>query len=424
MTLSASEQAVCSVIAAKREALLTQLAGHVAIPTGLHHAPGLDQYRAMLVERLEAIGAVIERIEGDAQPIWLSPPDPGDTPGGAAAEAAQVPGATVVAARKRTVRPTPRVLLVGHIDTVHDPHGPFQQLTIQPDRRTAIGPGAVDMKGGILIALAALEALHELGVGLHWTFVLNSDEETGSFQSERILRAEARRHDVGLVFEPALPGGALAIERMGSGQFMIEVYGRAAHVGRDFATGISAVSALGEIIVKLSALARPDQGMIVNVGPLRGGAATNIVADHAACWGNVRFSDPQRGRALADAIDALATKERPGTALPRVVVHRHWNRPAKPTTPAVERLALAARTVAEDLGQTLPFTSTGGVCDGNNLQDAGLPTIDTLGLRGGNLHRLDEFIELPSIVERCQLIAVLLMRIAAGAVTQDPPRGP
>ncbi|MCH7799475.1 MAG: M20/M25/M40 family metallo-hydrolase, partial [Planctomycetes bacterium] len=112
------------------------------------------------------------------------------------------------------------------------------------------------------------------------------------------------------------------------------------------------------------------------------------------------------------AIDALATGD--GDALPRIEVHRHWNRPAKPATDPVRRLAGAARATAEDLGDTLPFSSTGGVCDGNILQANGLPTLDTLGVRGGNLHRTDEFVEVASLVQRCSLLAVLLLRISTG----------
>ena len=107
-------------------------------------------------------------------------------------------------------------------------------------------------------------------------------------------------------------------------------------------------------------------------------------------------------------LDALATAE---DAMPRVVVHRSFNRPAKPMLPETEALGLRARAAAEDLGQRLPFAKTGGVCDGNIMQDAGLPTIDTLGVRGGGLHTPSEWIELSSLVERCQLLAVLLHRL-------------
>src|SRR6185369_12278156 len=100
-------------------------------------------------------------------------------------------------------------------------------------------------------------------------------------------------------------------------------------------------------------------------------------------------------------------------ALPQVVVQRSFNRPAKPFTPQTKRLAELARSIAEDLGQKLPFGKTGGVCDGNILQDAGLTTIDTLGVRGGGLHTPQEWIDLTSLVERCQLLAVLIARLSA-----------
>jgi glutamate carboxypeptidase len=263
------------------------------------------------------------------------------------------------------------------------------------------------MKGGILIAVAALEALHEAGVELNWTFLLNSDEETGSFASMAALRAAAEGHDVGIALEPAMPGGALVVERMGSGQFMIEVFGRSAHVGRDFEKGVSAVSRLAEIITRLSSASDPSRGRIVNVGPLRGGNVTNAVPDHAACWGNLRFADSEAADELASMIDALATRD---DALPRVVVHRSWNRPPKPLIPPVQQLVDRVKQAAADLGQPLALASTGGVCDGNILQDAGLPTIDTLGVRGGNLHRVDEFMEVASLVERCQLLSIVLAR--------------
>jgi glutamate carboxypeptidase len=107
-------------------------------------------------------------------------------------------------------------------------------------------------------------------------------------------------------------------------------------------------------------------------------------------------------------MDALQTDDK---AMPRVVIRRSFNRPAKPLTPETEALAQTARRVAESLGQKLPFASTGGVCDGNIMQAAGLPTIDTLGVRGGDLHRTTEWIELRSLVERSQLMACLLMEL-------------
>ncbi len=389
--------------------MLAQLASYVAIPTGHGHAPGLDELRRILGARLEALGAALTLVDGEPRPDWL------DLPG--ATRSPDVPPTLV--AQKTGADGLPRILIVGHLDTVHDPDGDFRELTPSPDGRTVVGPGAVDMKGGIVVAINALEILAEAaddtGLDLGWTFVLNSDEETGSFHSDAALAAEAARHDIGIVLEPALPGGELALERGGAGQFKIEAFGRSAHAGREFAKGVSAVVVLAGVIGRLAALSEPDAGTVVNVGPLQGGLVTNTVPDYAACWGNVRFKDDARARQLGAAIDAMATGDE-GT-VPRVVVHRQWSRPAKPASPEVRWLAATAQTIAGDLGGTLPLSWTGGVCDGNILQAAGLPTLDTLGVCGGNLHRTDEFVEVESLVGRCRLLAVLLHRFAAGVAT-------
>ncbi|MEN0019978.1 MAG: M20/M25/M40 family metallo-hydrolase [Planctomycetota bacterium] len=398
--LSGDEQRVCDEITSRAGALLDDLSLHVGLPTGGGNVHAIDETRERFTSRLEALGAATTIHPGDARPRWLL--------GGDAASDQPLPTAVC----DRTTPGAPRLLIAGHLDTVHDPAGSFRELSIRPGGETAVGPGCVDMKGGLVIAVAALEALEACGVPVGWSFLLNADEETGTFESDRVLRQTAAAHDIGLALEPALPNGELAIERVGSGQFALEVHGKSAHVGRAFADGISAVTPLAERIVQIAKLADPDNGRIVSIGPLRGGNATNAVPDSAWAWGNVRFPTPDIGDELAAALDAMATAE---DAMPRVVVHRAFSRPAKPMIPATERLGLEARAAAESLGQRLPFAKTGGVCDGNQMQDAGLPTIDTLGVRGGGLHTPDEWIELSSLVERCQLLAVLLMRLANGA---------
>ena len=399
MPLSDRESELAKGIAGREGALLEDLRRLVAIPTGGGHAPGLDETRGVLTARLAALGARVELVPGSPRPSWLH---------GERAERT-IPPTAVCLRPSRTTRT--RLLLSGHLDTVHDPRGSFDRLTVSPDGKTATGPGVVDMKGGLVIAVHALEALAAAGVEVHWTFVLNSDEETGSYHSEAALRAVARQADLGLVLEPAMPNGGLVVDRPGSGQFMIETRGRAAHVGRDFAAGVSAVNALATAVLEVGKLADPSRGTIVNVGPLEGGVATNVVPDRARAWGNVRFKTPDLGRELEARVQALAT---PGEALPATKVFTSFNRPAKPLTPSVQKLADAARSAAEDLGQKLPFGATGGVCDGNILQDAGLPAIDTLGVRGGGLHTPEEWIEIPSLVERCQLLAVLMARLGGG----------
>lgn len=406
MSLSDRERAVCRRLESMRQPMADELAAWVAIPTGRGHAAGLHAQRAALAARLRGLDAVTRDIACDPRPDWIDPPWARDQ--GAA-------GVDVLVAER--AGPGPRLLLCGHFDTVHDPHSPFRELKAIGGGR-ATGPGCADMKGGLVIALAALEAIRAEGIPLAWSFVLVPDEETGSYGSDRALRACAPGHAAGFVFEPAGDGDSLVVERMGAGQFAIEAFGRAAHAGRDYAKGVSAVRALARAVLAAEALADPAAGRIVNIGPLQGGAVTNIVPDHAAAWGNLRFARPEDEAALGAALEAIAHG---GDAdAPRVRVRRIAGRPAKPLTPAVERLAGIVRGASEDLGRPLPFGRTGGVCDGNNLQAAGLPVVDTLGVRGGNLHREDEWVDLDGMVDRAQLAALALLRTAEAAPTMRP----
>lgn len=404
--LSRLEQTIAQGAAARHAALLSDLRRYVEIPTGPGSTSGLDETRGLIADRLARLGAKLELVPGEPKPAWLEKnPQPANPP------------PTLFAKRHTPVTPNrARVLLSGHLDTVHDPASAFRTLTIAADEKTATGPGVVDMKGGLVIALHALEVLEECGQRVSWSFVLNSDEETGSYHSDTALRTIARDCDVGLALEPAMTNGGLVIERAGSGQFMIECTGKAAHVGRDFTAGVSAVNALAACITRVAELPRPEQGLVANIGPLEGGIAPNVVADRARAWGNIRYPSIEAGRELESALKSMQTT---GNALPGISVLTSLNRPAKPLTPQVQQLANLARAAAEDLGQSLPFGKTAGVCDGNNLQAAGLPTIDTLGVRGGGLHTPTEWIELSSLVERCQLLAVLISRLASGAWKAD-----
>jgi glutamate carboxypeptidase len=398
MPLTLEEQRLRRSIAARRDELIEDLRRHVALPTGLGNAAALDESRTLLTDRLTKLGATISYVPGSPKAPWLyESTKPGPIP--------------PTAICRRTRQSIAKVLLCGHLDTVHDPKSSFRELSIASGGKTATGPGCVDMKGGLVIALAALEALEEEGFQVSWGFILNSDEETGSYHSDAAIRAEAKDYDAGLVLEPAMADGGLVIERPGSGQFMIECRGRAAHVGRDFASGVSAVNTLASCIQSVAKLPDASRGLIANIGPLEGGAAANVVPERARAWGNVRYPTEALGQELSKKLDALATSQE---AIPGVQVHHSFNRPAKPLTPATETLALRARAVAEALGQKLPFGKTGGVCDGNNMQAVGLPTIDTLGVRGGGLHTPQEWIEIPSLVERCQLLAILILRICEG----------
>jgi glutamate carboxypeptidase len=152
----------------------------------------------------------------------------------------------------------------------------------------------------------------------------------------------------------------------------------------------------------------PANGCILNIGPLEGGAATNVVPADAAAWGNARyFTAPARAE-VERVLGAIATKE---AALPRLTVEVVHNRPAKPATDSVQALASLAVACAAQVGCACRAVSTGGVSDANVLQHAGLPCLDGLGVRGGNLHRTDEFVVIDSLCERAAILALLIRRI-------------
>jgi glutamate carboxypeptidase len=415
-SLSAAERHVCAWLAAREDAFIDTLSRWVSIPTGPHITSqatlsALAVQRHELLSRLESLGASTTIVSGQPRPTWLRE--------SASASSETVPPTPPPLAIARHWHAAPQVLLCGHIDTVHAPTAStqageaFDRLQIDREANKATGPGCADMKGGLLVALAALEAITHAGHTLSWGFAIVSDEETGTFCNDDALRAEAKEgYRAGLIFEPALPDGSLVIERPGSGQFMIEVHGKAAHVGRDFTKGVSAVTQLAHAITASAALADASAGKILSIGPIEGGAATNVVPDIARAWGNIRF---MTDAAQAQLEEGLRVLERDG--LPAVRIRNVVNRPRKPATQKVKQLATLAQQCAADLGQQLPLGTTGGVCDGNNLQAGGLPVIDTLGVRGGGLHTTSEWIELASLVERAQLTAVMLLRMHAQSAT-------
>ncbi len=399
MPLSELEEKIAREVTERGDRMLRDLAQLVAIPTGRAAHAGLEAARAWMSSRLTALGATMTRHPGAPRPQWLREP----TVDGADA------GDLIVANRLGTRRGV-RILLSGHLDTVHDPAGTFQILSEEVDgiRR---GPGCADMKGGLIVALTALEALHAQGVAVRWSFALNADEETGSFSSADHLQTLATQHDIGLVLEPAAAEGKFVTARAGSAQFRIDAFGRAAHAGRDAAGGISAVGALAAAITDVLALSDPSSGRTVNIGPLQGGAATNIVPDHAVAWGNARYQSVEQQGMIDRALASLNTRD--PTLLPRLTVQITHNRPRKPETCEVAAIAAVALAVAAEFGVAAGTTSTGGVSDANVLQAAGLACLDGLGVCGGNLHRADEFIVTASLVERARILAIVMSRLAS-----------
>lgn len=308
-----------------------------------------------------------------------------------------------------------QVVLTGHYDTVFPAESRFQTVVTRADGALN-GPGIADMKGGISMLLGALEAFeaHPEAKNVGYRLLLSPDEEIGSLASGPVLARIGALGHVGLTYEPALADGTLASERKGSGNFHVRITGRAAHAGRDFALGRNAITAAARIAGALDALNGKRDGVTLNIARIDGGSPLNQVPDIAVLRFNVRFPDAEAGGWLRLHIEeALKAGEGDGLS---VSLHGGFTRPAKPFNAAQTALFGKVREAGALLGQEIGWKPSGGVCEGNNLFAVGLPNVDTLGVRGGDIHSENEFAWPDSFAERARLSALILMKLASGEI--------
>ena len=346
---------------------------------------------------------------------------------GATAETVALAGTTAKALRVR-VRPTAPVQLLfsGHYDTVYDADSPFQRCTLL-DERTLRGPGVADMKGGLVVILAALREFEKNlppTAHLGYEVLLTPDEEIGSFGSAALFTAAgaSKKFALALVFEPARPNGDIVHSRKGTGNFTATCHGRAAHAASPTRAGRNAIAALAEFLVAAHRVPDELPGVMLNIGNIRGGGpATNVVPDFAEAKLDVRITRASDREPLLARLRELAAPINARDGF-RLELTGAFNRPPKESGP-VEAAALASwQQCARDLGLA-PFTSvhTGGASDGNNLAAAGLPNLDGLGPIGDKLHSADEFVVLPTLAERAQVTANFLKKIASGETVLPRP---
>ena len=314
-----------------------------------------------------------------------------------------------------SVRPeaSRRVLLTGHMDTVFAAEHPFQTPTWIDDA-TLNGPGVADMKGGLAVIVAALTVFEAspAAARIGYDVLVNSDEETGSLSSATLIGELARGKAAALTYEPsALPDGTLAGARGGSGNFSAVVTGRSAHAGRNPGWGRNAIVAAADLALRLKAM--ESASLSINPARIEGGGANNVVPDHAILRFNIRPRETLDAERFDHAIYGVCREielEHEVT----VRLHGGITRPPKPLTPAAEALFGLVRTCGAALGQPIAWQTSGGVCDGNNIAACGVPVVDTMGVRGGAIHSSDEYLIVPSLVERAALSAVVLHRLAGG----------
>jgi glutamate carboxypeptidase len=305
-----------------------------------------------------------------------------------------------------------RLLLSGHLDTVY-PEGTVAARPMRVEGGRIIGPGANDMKAGLLAGLYAMRALQQVGFAdfERIDFFVNTDEEVGSPVSPRLYGNVAAQADAALVLECGRINGDIVSARKGCSTYRFTVRGKQAHAGVEPERGASAIVELARCIGQLTALNGLSEGSTVNVGVIGGGIASNVVPDLAWADVDTRFVTAEAGGALDRAVRLIAS--RPSVAGTTIEVSGGVERGPMEKTPATALLIELARGVATELGFTFADIRTGGASDGNYIAALGVPTLDGMGPVGGYDHSPDEYLELDSIVPRTTLLAGLIAAIAA-----------
>ncbi|HEV2914579.1 MAG TPA: M20 family metallopeptidase [Pyrinomonadaceae bacterium] len=297
------------------------------------------------------------------------------------------------------------IMLVGHTDTVH-PRGSLGERPWRESDGRIYGPGIFDMKANCALALEAVRACAALDLipRRRIVIMLTCDEETGSDRGRLLLEAEAAGASCALVLEPPAPGGRVKTARKGTGIFTLEARGRAAHAGLEPEKGASAILEMARQIERLHGLNDPARGTTVNVGVIRGGTRSNVVAAEAHAEIDVRFSTQNE----ASRIDAEIRRARPFDERVQLTVRGGINRPPLERNRGVVTLYNHARRIAALLDFELGEASVGGASDGNFIAAAGVAVLDGLGLNGDGAHAEHEHILTDDIATRGALLAGLI----------------
>lgn len=324
-------------------------------------------------------------------------------------------GLPVLVADRMVDKTAPRVLLIGHLDTVF-PVGTVADRPFRIEGDRAFGPGVADMKAGVVASWLAIQAAIERTDGLkrvNLTVINNTDEEAGSTESRALIESFAPLADLALVFEPGRPDGSIVTARRGVRRYRIAVRGRAAHTGVEPWAGVNANVELAHKLLAVNALDDPDRFLSVTCSLMSGGARINIVPEHASMDVDVRIPDLEVAAEVQAAVERIVAEDAlvPGAVTTMSVL---GDRPPMVEHADITALRDPLREMARLQGFELSLTATGGGSDGTFVSALGVPTLDALGPVGGGYHTADEFLRVESVQERAALVAALLTAIDRG----------
>jgi glutamate carboxypeptidase len=307
-------------------------------------------------------------------------------------------------------RNEPGVLVLSHVDTVHPIGTLAGPLPMRREGDKVYGPGTYDMKGGLVLAVAAFRQLvrDRVARALPLTFLFNPDEEVGSVGSRKAIEQEGARHRYVLVTEPKRGGGKIVTERKGTGRYVVRARGRPAHAGTSHHKGRSAIRAMAEVILAIEGFTDYQRGITTNVGIVTGGTGVNVIPEHCTANADLRVCD----------LDAAAEMERRFRALAasdsdvEITVSGGIHRPPFVRSPPVEELYAKAISVARQMGIKLESDGlSGGGSDGNFTAAMGIATLDGLGIDGDGAHTNHEHLLYSSIEPGTRLLMGLMQTL-------------
>ncbi len=305
-----------------------------------------------------------------------------------------------------------KILLMAHMDTVfREGDAARRPFRIENDR--AYGPGVMDDKGGIAIGAYALRILKDLSFKDFGriTLLLNSSEEIGSPGARKLIEEQAKAHDMVLNLEPGRAADGLVVFRKGSGKAYVTVKGKSAHAGVAPDKGRNAAVELAHQVMQLQEIGDKEKGTTFNVTVLKAGTASNIIPEDAEATADVRAAVPEEFDRVERDLKARVSS----TLIPDTTVTARLERnfPPMPKNAGTDKLAEAAQKIYGELGKTLTLEGSGGAADASIAAGAGVPTIDGLGIVGGEIHTPNEYAEVGSVTPRLYLLTRLMMELSS-----------
>jgi glutamate carboxypeptidase len=383
VVIAAPNSAVYNKAKKAQSDFLKTLETLVNIDSGTGYQPGLTKVEDIVIEQLKSIGADVKTINA--------------TPSA---------GQNILATIKGTGKG--KILLLAHTDTVFE-EGTAAQRPFKIVDGKAYGPGVMDDKGGIVLGVEALKILQELNFQNFEkiTFLINPDEEKGSFGSRELIKETAKQHDVALVLEFGSPEDKVTSWRKGIGYYGFEVKGKAAHAGAEPEKGCNALLEAAHQTLQLRKLGNPHKQTSINFTVFQAGDRRNAIPDSAKVQADVRVLEAQEYIRLENDFSRLSkNKLLPCTEI-KVISDR--GRPPFPPNPQTDALVKKAQAIYKTIGFKLGVEGSGGGTDGNYAASVGTTTLDALGPVGGGAHSPDEYIDLDRIAPRIYLLTKLLI---------------